>query len=267
MKRALLFCLAFALPAFAQDSALFPRFSVTAGAYRPDFSTDVRVNDPTITAEATEVNLERDLGLEKSQRLQRFGLQWRPLNRHELAVSYVASSRTGFEAIDREITFRDTVYPVQAQVATTWDMDRWEATYTWWMRKTPREGFGVMLGVSTIALDASLVANTPGSSLEITETASTDVPVALLGAQWRMAFSERVLAQVSAGALPRVELGDYSGQALTADARVEYRIARALGVGIAYNYFRIDGTVGRIDFDGKLAMKVSGAEAFVRLGF
>ena len=64
-----------------------------------------------------------------------------------------------------------------------------------------------------------------------------------------------------------MELGDYSGRAVSADARLEFRVARALGVGVAYNYFRIDGTVGRIDFDGKLAMKVSGAEAYVRVGF
>jgi hypothetical protein len=64
-----------------------------------------------------------------------------------------------------------------------------------------------------------------------------------------------------------VELGDYSGRAASADARVEFRVARALGVGVAYNYFRLDGTVGRIDFDGKLAMRIAGAEAYVRVGF
>src|SRR5947199_2648459 len=77
-----------AIPAFAQQSAVFPRFSILAGKYAADFTTDVRV-DP----EGTSINLERDLGLDRSQRVNDYAVRWRPLARHELAGSYVSSSR------------------------------------------------------------------------------------------------------------------------------------------------------------------------------
>lgn len=256
-----------AVPAAAQESALFPRFSLTYGSYAGGFDTDVRVDDTTTEAVGTEINLESELGLDDAEQLGRFAVRWRPFNRHELAATYTAARRSGFEAIDREITFEDNTYPVNAEVTTQFDTDLTELTYTYWLRKRERDGFGLTLGVSRIALDASLVATRPGQSVAITNEATTDVPVALIGAQARFAFGSRVLAEVSGATLPRVEIGEYSGRALTGRAAVEVRLFRALGIGAAYNYFRIDGGIEQLDFTGDISMTVRGAEAFVSLGF
>src|SRR5437762_3423639 len=103
-RLAFLFLIASA--ATAQESPLFPRVSVTGGRYGGRFTTDVRL-DPDATGEGTRVGFERDLGLPPSESLQRFALEWRPLERHELAGSYFSSSRRGFQQIDREFTFRN----------------------------------------------------------------------------------------------------------------------------------------------------------------
>ena len=259
------FLLLLALPAAAQESALFPRFSVTGGGYLGNFTTEARIDEEGF--EGTEIGFERDLGLEKSTNLQRFAVQWRPFSRHELAASHYASDRSGFENIDREIVFRGTTYPVQAEVATTFAADVWNVTYTYWARKTERNGFGLMLGVSGIDLQASVDARAPNGTVTITQDAGTEVPVAVIGAQGRVAFTDKLLAEASAAALPNVELDVYSGRATMAAARLEYRVARWLGIGAAYNYFRIDGTVEEFDFTGELSLTVQGPEAYVRLAF
>ena len=251
-----------ALPALAQESAVFPRFSVLAGKYGTKFSTDVRV-DP----EGTQVNLERDLGLDDGRRVNDYAVRWRPFARHELAGSYLAVDRGGFRAIDQPIMFNGRLYPAHVNATTVFNTKQWEATYTYWAAQSPRGGLGLTIGASGISVDASVVAFSPGQAISISESASTSVPVALAGAQARFALTDRLIGEVAAAALPHVKIDVYSGRATSASARLELRASHAIGVGVAYNYFKIDGTVSDPSFGGRLAMKVNGLETFVRVGF
>src|SRR2546423_9651632 len=98
----LTFLILIASTAVGQESPLFPRVSVTGGRYAGRFTTDVRL-DPDATGEGTRVGFERDLGLAPSEQLQRFALEWRPLDRHELAGSYFSSSPPGLPPINPDL--------------------------------------------------------------------------------------------------------------------------------------------------------------------
>lgn len=255
------------LPAFSQESLLFPRFSITAGQSMSDFETNARIDPDEGATEGTLISFERDLGLEDSRDLPRFSAQWRPFRRHELAVSHFAASRSGFEEIDREIVFRDEVYRAQADVTTAFDLDYWSATYTYWMRRGDRDGLGITIGAATLAMDASITAEQPGVSVTVTQEAETDVPVALAGLQGRVAFAPRIHAEASVATLPRVTIEDYTGTALTGQARLEWRPINAIGIGAAYNYFRLDVDVEQADLRGTLEMEIRGPELYLRLAF
>jgi hypothetical protein len=253
------------MPAAAQE--LFPRFSVTGGMYRGNFATDVRADSAAQPFQGTQVNAERDLGLEPSKNLRRFTLQWRPFERHEFAGSYFSAARAGFREINGPILFRGQLYPAQAQVSTNIGLKYWDATYTGWLRRSDRTGLGLTLGGAGLSIDATLLARRPGQTLAITETASTNVPVVLIGVQGRLALTLRLFAEAQAAALPRVRIDVYSGRAAMANIRFEYRIVRNLGLGAAYNYFRIDGTVADPQFGGRLAMTIDGGEGYLRIAF
>jgi hypothetical protein len=254
-----------ALPLSAQD--LFPRFSVIGGYSPADFETNVRIDPELSGGEGTLVSFENDLGLEESRNLQRFAVQWNPFRRHELAASHFSATRRGFEQIDREITFRDQVYPVQAAVTTELDLDYWSASYTFWARRSDRDSFGISLGAATIAIDAGISAQIPGATVAVTEEAETEVPVLLAGLQGRVAFSPRFFGEAAVSTLPSVTIENYTGSALTGQARLEYRPVRWFGIGAAYHYFRMDIDVEDADLTGALDMTIRGPEAFVRLAF
>jgi hypothetical protein len=251
----------------AQESGLFPRFSITGSTAPSDFDTNIRVDPDDASGEGTLVSFENDLGLEDSRTLQRFSLQWRPFARHELAATYFSAPRSGAEQINRNIVFRDETYPVNAFVTTRFDLEYASATYTYWARRSERDGFGISLGVAGISMNAGVTAERPGETVTVTQTAETEVPVALAGVQGRVAFTRTIFAEANVATLPRVTIGDYTGTALTGGARIEYRPLRWLGVGAAYNYFRLDVDVAAVDLGGSLDMTIRGPEAFVRLGF
>lgn len=265
MRSAVLF-LFLTLPLAAQD-LLFPRFSVTGGASASSFDTNIRVDPDEAAGEGTLVSFENDLGLEDSQSLQRFGVQWRPFHRHELAASHFSSQREGLELIDREIVFRDETYRVNALVGTEFALDYWSANYTFWALRRERSGLGLSLGVATLAMDAGITAEQPGQTVTVTQTAETEAPIALAGLQGRVAFLERLHGEASIATLPSVTIEDYTGTALTGFARIEYRPLHWLGIGASYHYFRLDVDVAAADLGGSLDMTIRGPEAYVRLAF
>lgn len=263
MRLTILLLLAF--PLTAQE--LFPRFSLIGGSSTSSFDTNARIDPEGTGEEGTLVSFENDLGLEDSTTLERFQLQWRPFARHELAATFFSAPREGMEQIDREIVFRNETYRARALVTTQWDLDYASLTYTYWLRRSERDGFGLSLGAASLALDASVTAQRDDDSLTVTQEANTDVPVALIGLQGRVAFTQRFFGEASAATLPRVTIEDYTGTALTGTARVEYRPVRWLGIGAAYHYFRLDVDVEQLDLRGALDMTIRGPEAFVRLAF
>src|SRR5690349_18023831 len=177
--RRLALLLLVAVPLFGQE--LFPRFSITGSTSKSDFETNIRVDPEVVGGEVgtpgtgTVVNFERDLGLDDSRNLQRFGLQWSPARRHEFSATYFSAPRNGFAQIDREILFREKLYPVNAQVTSQLDLDYLSASYTYWLRRTDHDGLGLSLGAAMLSLGASVNAVTADQSVTLSESADTDV--------------------------------------------------------------------------------------------
>src|SRR4051794_41337610 len=96
-----------ALPLAAQESALFPRFSLTGASNRARFDSTVRL-DPENGANTfgSQVGFESDLGMPRSKNLTRFGLEWQLASRHELAAADFTVPRSGLAAVPPQNGFR-----------------------------------------------------------------------------------------------------------------------------------------------------------------
>lgn len=258
--------------ALAQGANEFPfdRFTITAGSFYETTDSDLRLDAGTVNT-GTPINLERDLSLDDSDQLVRLGLEWRPFNRSQFSASYYKVAREGGRTLEREIEFGDTVFPVDAAVETDSDFEFFELYYTFWAAKTPRGGLGLSLGVSAVTIDTSLTAevNAPVGSgtLRLEESASTDLPVPILGVEGRYALTPRFMIAGNVGVLPKVQIEDYEGEALVYGAQLEYRLARNFGLGASWTSFNIEADVERERFLGSLDFTIEGAQAFLRFAF
>ena len=269
MRRlSLMLCvLCVAAPALAQrNRELFPTFTLTGGGYLGDFGTKIRVDPHIEGIQGTTIDLEKHLGLESSRTLTRLGFAWRPLRKHELEVSYFSTKREGRRVIDHTIVYEDTTFPIQADVRSRFDIDFWEVSYTYWARQTERDGIGVTLGVTGMRFDGELsVRRNTDNTVLLSQTAKTDVPVPVIGLEGRWLLTDRVIAMGRGAVLPKVDIKDYSGSAYVGKFSLEYRLARRIGLGVAYNYFNLNGLAEKENFHADLGMTVSGVEAFVRI--
>ena len=263
----LLLCiLAVAAPAAAQfNRTLFPTFTLTGGGYLGDFGTKVRVDPHIEGLQGTTIDLEKNLGLESSRRLTRFGFEWRPLRRHELGVTYFSTRREGRRVIDRQIVFEDTTFPIQADVRSKFDIDFWEANYTYWARQTERDGIGINLGVTGMRFNGELSVRNNQNAVILTQEASTDLPVPVIGLEGRWLLTDRLIGSGRGAVLPKVKIKDYEGSAYVGRVALEYRFVQRIGLGVSYNYFNLNGLAEKPNFHADLGMTISGVEAFVRI--
>ena len=88
------------------------------GGFLISSETEVRLDGEF--SQGTEIDLERDLGLEDADRFRFDGL-WRITPRHHLRGAYYALDRDAERRIDREIDFGDIVIPVQGEVSANVD--------------------------------------------------------------------------------------------------------------------------------------------------
>ena len=256
--------------ALAQNVGSFPfdRFSFTVGSFYETTDTDVRLDAGT-AEQGTLISLERDLGLDDSDQLLRFGLEWFPAARHQLSAGYYELSRDRTRTLEREIEFGDVVFPVRASLASSSDFEFYEAIYTFWAVRKPRGGLGLALGGAGISIETALAAEIPRpggtGTIAREESASTDLPVPLLGVEGRYAIGPRFLIAGDVRLLPDVQIEDYEGSVLTYGARLEYRLSRHFGLGASWNSFNIDVDLEKERFRGSLDFTIEGAQAFLRV--
>src|ERR1051325_10934688 len=104
--RLLLLFLALPLPLAAQESSLFPRFSITGGTSPASFETNARIDpETTLAAAGTEISLARPLGRAPRRGLPRFRCRCAPSRRHVPAASFFPAPRGARQQITRTITF------------------------------------------------------------------------------------------------------------------------------------------------------------------
>ena len=251
-----------------ESSFLFPRFSLTGGSFFETTETKVRVDADVTGIPGDLVDFESELGLDDSEAVLRFGLDWRPLARHQFSLGYHSLSRDGTETLTRDIQFGDTLFPISADVTGSFDLEFLEFAYTLWAMRRETAGLGVSIGATAISAEAGLVVESDLGGGVLREEADTDLPVGMVGAELRLAPARRLLLAATVRALPSVQIEDVDGSALSYGARAEVQIVRNVGLGLAWNSFELDLEVeDGDDLTGTLDFTSEGGEVYLRLLF
>lgn len=271
VRRALSVCVvvvSLASPLFAQTNpSLFPRFGISAGGYLTDYGTTVRVDPHIEGLQGTTIDLEHDLGLTSSKTLTRASLEWRPFQRHEFELAYFRTQRRGHLSLDKQIVYEDTTFPLHADLHSKFDIDYWDASYTYWARQTATNGIGANIGVMGMSFNGELTGSVAGTTATLQQDATADVPLPVIGLEGRWGLGSHIATSLRGSFLPRVSFRDYKGQAYLARASAEYDVANWLGLGVGYNYLNVNGSADKPNFHANLDMTVRGVEAFVHLVF
>lgn len=243
--------------AIAQED---PRFSISIGAFFTDRESQTRVDGDE--GRGTDVDLEDDLGLKKSDTVFRVDGYWRFAEKHRFDFSVFDLSRSSSKQIEREIIWEDTTYPISSTVETDLDLAIYKAGYTWMFLKRDRSFLGATVGLYVADMKATLSASSVGS----VESNDLTAPLPVIGLRGEYRFADRWAFRGS-GEIFAVDYGDYEGSLYDVFAGLDFGVTEAIAVGVGVNAVELDVRVSKNRLDGDLNWQYEGALVYLKFDF
>jgi len=235
--------------------------SFRIGGYITSWDTNVRADGTT--ARGTEIDFDRDFGLDDSATIGYVGATWRPWEHHEIGLTFYQHDADATRTITRDITFQDTTYRTNSIVSADVGIDAYEAYYTWWAATHENWALGPRLGLIWYRMDASLAllvdANGTAFGGAIREEASADLPSITIGGSWRWTPGGQGQWRIAADA------GYFNANVDSVDASVTFgRVGvewfpwERSGFSLDYTISKINADADKSDFFGNVDFVDSG---------
>lgn len=254
-------------PAHAQ--ALHDRFWLEASLYRPHIDSSVSVTSKTNPAVGTEIDMEKDLGLDSRQELPAFLAGARISRKFAVVAEYFSIGRNGDRTTARPITFNGIEYPANVAIASSFDTDIYRLSLNYSFVRKDNVEAGIALGLHATKFKVSLEgAGSVGGQAVQSNRGGEDflapLPTVGIFANYEIAPRLTIGGRVDYLSL---KVSDYDGRLINAQAKLSYRIFKNVGIGAGYRYvdYRVD--VDKDRYTGRFQYKFSGPAILLEAGF
>jgi hypothetical protein len=245
----------------ASPAADSPRFSASLGIFIADRDTNTRI-DASFTDTGTDVDLEDDLGFDKSDSVFRFDGYWRFAEKHRLDVSAFDLSRSATRLIDREITIGDTTYPIDSEVSGDLDLGIYKAAYTWMFLREGRNFLGLSAGLYIADVGAEFI----GPLGNQRESRDITAPLPVIGLRGEYGLGERWTLRGSAE-LFAFDYNAFEGSLYDVFAGLDFAMTDTLSLGLGFNAVSADLSLDDSELTGSLDWSYSGAMTYLKADF
>ncbi|WP_395335476.1 hypothetical protein WBP06_26245 [Novosphingobium sp. BL-8H] len=264
----LVLCAATIAGGTAHAQSLDNKYWINAAAYFPKIDTNVRVATKTQTEVATDIDFEKDLGLDDNKVLPSVSAGAR-FGRVIVGVDYFKLNRTGNVNLGRDINFDGETYPLNAAVRSTFDSDIYRVTVGYAIVRKPDLQLGAAIGLHATKFDMGIAAQGRGSNQATAVAARRkDVlaPLPTLGLFGTYRIAPRVDLNARADYLS-LKIDQYDGRLLNAQAGVNYSIVKNIALGVIYRYVDYRLGVDKDNWDGRVRYKLHGPAILVQASF
>jgi hypothetical protein len=211
----------------------------------------------------TDIDLEKDLGLDTSQSVARLGgYYWfRPRGRVDAAVFDL--SRKASLPLRRTVDFGDQEYLIDTTIETESDLTILTADYTHALLMKPRGYLGITAGLYVAETRLALSEKTAGRF----ETQKLTAPLPLAGLRGDYSLTNRIALR---GAVEwfRFAAEDVDGRFRDLYVGADYALTKRIALGLAYNDVTMNlGAVDDEGFDGRLNWGYDGVLLYFKYDF
>jgi hypothetical protein len=242
-------------------------FRVSLGGFVLESDVTVRLDGDT--GRGTPVDWDDTFGGGDSTRFRLEG-HWRFGERHALRGLYFTNDWDRSRTAENEIEWQGEVYPVGARVKAEFSTDIYMLAYDYAFLK--REDYEIYAGIGLhyTSVSAGLSARISGEGGEVDRSLKNEgsvdlpLPVIALGGLWRL---PRNFWLSGSGQLFALEIDDYDGNLIDATLALTWQPKPWLGIGFAYNYFKVDVDVTKDRFNGNLDWVYDGPMIYYNASF
>jgi hypothetical protein len=250
------------MPTASAQEEEFDHFSISLGVFLTDRASKTRLNGSLDNDDGTNVNLENDLGLDRSDTVFRIDGSYRFNDRHRIDISAFDLSRSKTRVIDEEIEWGDTIYPINVTIASQFDLAIYKLAYTWSFMRRDKGYLGVTAGLYIASFGTKLSAVDIGS----VESDSLTAPLPVFGLRGQYDISERFSFRAS-GEIFALEYEEYDGTLVDLYAGIDYQLSEHTAIGLGLNSVTLDVGITRNSFKGNLDWRYDGGLLFLRFDF
>ena len=240
---------------------------IEVSAYFPSVNTDATVGRPGFPG--TDIDLESDLNLNKHETLPAVYAGWRFTDRFTLAGEYYALDRNGTRLLTRDLSFGDSTFPASFEVKSELHSDVYRLTLGYSFIKTDQAELGAALGLHAtdfkIGLEGQARVGSATGLVNRRENTKFLAPMPTVGVFGTYEPMPKLILTGRADYMS-LDIGDYDGSILNAQAAIGYRVWGNVDLGVSYRYVKY-----KLDVDKRLQThldyRFSGPSVFVRVGF
>jgi hypothetical protein len=255
------FVLCFAGPrvAVAEESGnlhpwLESGFSLDLGVFYPDRELDLRVNGTvTTTAINDEFDFDKRSQLDSTDEIFAGEMSWRFRGNWSLVGQYFSSADTYRVALDEDIEWGDVVFGADTNAAVGFDFSLTRIFFGRQFNSSESHNVGIGGGIHWLRFGSSiegtiLINGTPSTARR---AVSAEAPLPNIGAWYIYSISPRWALRTRLDLLS-ADIGDYDGLMLNVALGVNYQAFEHFGLGLNYNYFKLDVGIDKSDWRGDI---------------
>ncbi len=221
------------------------------------------------------VNVEDLLGLDTNENVFRIDASWRFTDnrRHKLDFKWFSFRRDGNTTIGQDIPIKDEndnpiTIPAGSQVVTKFDLDIYEAAYSYSFIQDDRMDLAFSIGLYFMPIDFELNAT---GLINVDETARFTAPLPTLGLRMDFAIAPKWFLR-SNFEIFYVEIKEFTGTIYESGVAIEYLPWKHVGFGLGFNTFDLDIKADGedypgIDFKGEIEFRYTGLLLYAKLYF
>jgi len=239
----------------------YDRFSLSLGVFFTDRNSTTRV-DASSGTPGTNVDLERDLGLDTSDSVFRVDGYYRFARKHRLDFSTFDLSRKATIVLQRDVDWNGTLFQISSSVDSDFDLTIYKAAYTWMFMQRDKGYLGVTGGLYIADFTTRISAPALGER----EGRAATAPLPVFGLRGEYNFSEKWSFRAS-GEVFLFEYGDYDGSLYDFYAGLDYRLFEHVAIGVGINSVKLDFGVTKENLTGDLDWRYDGGLLFFKFDF
>lgn len=263
----LTFCMLCTVSAFsqAQERERPNRFMISAGVFRPEINTELRLDD-VVNGVSTQVNAEDDLGLNRDVDAYKLDAMFRMSRRLSLTGSWYKLDRSSDVELSRDIEFMDTVHTFGTQVTSKLNTTFTSVSLRYSILSRKNVEAGLSLGARWVTADVAAVASSDGITVEHAFNGSAPAPLPGLF------LSAHILPSLQLSynfEYFRLDVKEISGQLQEHRLSLAFYPVRNVGAGVSWSDTRysVNSIPFKDEFQANFNTQLTGFTFFVAARF
>lgn len=268
-----LFFVGFTLTAFAQEEAKpeettkwkkKPGLSFKLGAFFPSVTAKFRVDAPA-GAPGTEVDVNKDFGLDKNATTLRLDGDIRIAKWFSVNLGFYGNSRSNEKVIDKDIQIGNTTFHVNQTLKGTLRNDFYNADFKFYLINKPRFDFGVYAGINLahfkFTVDAQEI------DRQLIEIKKVWAPIPSLGLHFSYTLLPNVYLYGKAGYFNFKPGKRTKFESAATSLNLDWYFYKFMGIGVRAEYSFFDLDLDVASYHGNIKYNIGGFNGYLTIGF